>query len=73
MKALFTRLGVDNRESQHDYMAKIVGHPVNGTDDLSPADAALVIESLTGMADPIDAAGAIDPDSIEVSDEPEAD
>jgi len=71
VKALFTRLGVDNRESQHDYMAKIVGHSVNGTDDLSPADAALVIESLTDMADPIDAAGAIDPDAIEVADEPD--
>jgi len=71
--ALFTRLGVTNREQQHDYMAKVVGHQVNATDDLSADDAELVISNLEDMGDPIDAAGAIDPDSIEVSDEPEAD
>jgi len=70
---LFTRLGVTNRDQQHDYMAKVVGHPVNATDDLSADDATLVIDSLAGMTDPIDAAGAVSEDSISVTDEPEAD
>jgi recombination protein RecT len=71
--ALFTRLGVTNRDQQHDYMARLVGRQVSATDDLSGEEAGLVIANLEDMADPIDAAGAVDPDAIEVSDEPEAD
>jgi recombination protein RecT len=69
VKGLFARLNVANREQQHEYMSKLVGHPVNATDDLSAQDAAIVIENLEGMADPVDAAAHLDPDAIDVSEE----
>ncbi|MBI4900914.1 MAG: recombinase RecT [Actinobacteria bacterium] len=71
--ALFTRLKVSERDKQHTYMAGLVGHPVTATDDLTPDEAALVIANLEGMTDPIDAAGAMDGDSIDVSSEPDED
>lgn len=66
----FARLHVTDREQQHDYMSRLVGHQVTATDDLSSADAALVIENLEGMADPVDAAAQVNADSIDVSEEP---
>lgn len=65
--ALFTKLGIANREERLEYTSFVVGRKIDTTSDLTKAEAHKLIEHLIEIPDAVAAADAVAGDEIETA------